>query len=59
MTAAERRALLGDEAVEDARSQSRRAIAQAPPDPGTLARLRRILTNPGRRPAPVAARQAA
>lgn len=46
MTAAERRALLGDEAVESARAQARRAIEVAPPSEEVIARLRRILTRP-------------
>jgi hypothetical protein len=50
MTPEERRAILGDAAIEDARAQARRAIAAAPPTPELLARLRLIFANPGGRP---------
>lgn len=43
MTPAERRRILGDDAAEGARSQARKAIAQYPPTPELLARLRLIL----------------
>lgn len=46
MTPAERRALIGDAAVEDARRQGREAIAQFPPTPDLLARLRLIFAPP-------------
>lgn len=46
MTPAERRALIGDAAVEDARRQGREAIANFPPTPDLLARLRLIFAPP-------------
>lgn len=53
MTPGERRALLGDAAIEEARAQGRRGIKAAPPTPELLARLRRIFAHPAGRPGAV------
>lgn len=50
MTPAERRALLGDDAIAQIHREVERALAEAPPSPELLARLRPILTRPAARP---------
>jgi hypothetical protein len=49
MTAAERRALLGADAVEHARAEALRAATEHPPGEDVLAVLRPILTRPAKR----------
>lgn len=50
MSPEERRAILGDAAIEDANAQADRASTEHPPAPEVLAKLRRIFANPGAQP---------
>ncbi|MFD8866073.1 hypothetical protein ACFV1F_17140 [Streptomyces sp. NPDC059590] len=58
MTPEERRRLLGDDVIADIHHQVARALAEAPPSPELLARLRPILTRPAGRTTAAADRAA-
>ena len=59
MTRDERRALLGDEVIARIHAEADAAIAQHPPTPELLDRLRPILTRPALQHEPDAAQTAA